>query len=69
MHFVDCQDGQLFDLDEDPDEINNLWDSHNHSKIKQDLILEILSWRIESDKITQGFLLYLKNPTVEGMGR
>lgn len=69
VHFVDCQDGQLFDLDEDPDEINNLWDSHNHSKIKQDLILEILSWRIESDKITQGFLLYLKNPTVEGMGR
>lgn len=64
VHFVDCQEGQLFDLEEDPGEINNLWDSHHHSQIKHELILEILSWRIESDRITQGFRMHLKNSNV-----
>jgi len=48
VHFVDSEDGQLFDLKADPEEIQNLWTSPDHQAKKQELLDVILRWRMES---------------------
>ena len=53
VHFVDDPSGQLFDLVEDPKEMNNLWDSPAHEEKKQELLEAILNWRIQSDVQTR----------------
>ena len=55
VHFVDSDEGQLFDLDIDPQELRNLWDDPAHAATKRGLIDEILKWRIRSDLKTQGW--------------
>ena len=55
VHFVDSSEGQLFDLAADPGERSNLWDDPAQAERKLSLIHDILRWRIESDKKTQGF--------------
>lgn len=37
VHFVDHDDGQLFDLTEDPEETENLWDEPGYRDVKRDL--------------------------------
>ncbi len=59
VHFVDHDDGQLFNLDNDPKEIDNLWKDSALTDVKQRLIEEILHWRIESSRTTQGFIQML----------
>ena len=59
VHFVDSEEGQLFDLEADPDERENLWDVSYQQKTKSDLIAAILNWRIESARKTQGFVQML----------
>ena len=49
VHFVDSEDGQLFDLQDDPGEVNNLWDDPAHADRKRDLLGVLLNWRIQSD--------------------
>lgn len=61
VHFVDCEEGQLFDLEADPKERINLWNDQGHADIRQRLIGEILTWRIESARKTQGFVQMLAN--------
>ena len=34
--------GELFDLQEDPGEINNLWNSTEHTALKTDLVMKLL---------------------------
>jgi arylsulfatase len=48
VHFVDEPHGQLFDLDNDPDEVNNLWDDPAAAEMKQILLTELLNWRVRS---------------------
>lgn len=55
VHFVDCDEGQLFNLACDPDERDNLWNHPDHRVKKQALIDQILHWRIMSAHKTQGF--------------
>lgn len=59
VHFVDCDEGQLFNLASDPNERVNLWDRSDHDGKKQELIDKILHWRIMSARKTQGFVLML----------
>lgn len=59
VHFVDHEEGQLFDLDADPDEINNLWDDAEQETVRSELINQILKWRIESARKSQGFVQML----------
>ena len=59
VHFVDCDEGQLFNLAKDPDERENLWDQPDQQAKKQDLIDQILKWRIMSARKTQGFVRML----------
>lgn len=60
VHFVDCEDGQLFNLDEDPCERNNLWDNPDHRELRMRLIEGILKWRIMSARKTHGFPYMLR---------
>ena len=56
VHFVDSEEGQLFDLVRDPTEEVNLWNDPDHATIKARMIDEILNWRSESALKTQGFV-------------
>ena len=55
VHFVDTDEGQLFDMQADPKELHNLWNDPAHAATKRALIDEILKWRIYSDLKTQGW--------------
>ncbi len=53
VHFLDEPFGQLFNLVEDPDELNNLWDSDNHVELKRELLAVLREWRIRSQYHTR----------------
>ncbi|MEP4196899.1 MAG: sulfatase-like hydrolase/transferase [Aliishimia sp.] len=59
VHFVDHEEGQLFDLGADPTEVNNLWDDPDHALVRRELIDQILKWRIDSARKSQGFVRML----------
>lgn len=67
VHFVDSDEGQLFDLDADPDEIDSRWRDPAAADVKQELIDAILAWRIRSSVRTQGWTDALTHGP--GMGR
>ena len=48
VHFLDSEDGQFFNLQLDPREIENLWDDPAHAGVKRSLIGEILRWRTKT---------------------
>lgn len=48
VHYLDSEDGELYDLTEDPKEINNLWRNTKYQEIKNSLLFEILNWRIKN---------------------
>lgn len=48
VHFLDEDYGQLFDLQNDPDEVHNLWSDADSSGAKQELLKELREWRIRS---------------------
>ena len=49
VHFYNEPDGQLFDMVNDPDEVNNLWNDPDHAEKKQELLDVLREWRIGSD--------------------
>lgn len=55
VHFVDSDEGQLFDLSTDPGERHNLWDDPACAERKTALTHRLLDWRIRSDLRTQTF--------------
>lgn len=48
VHFVGENDGQLFDLRNDPDEVRNLWADPACAEKKRELLDALLEWRIRS---------------------
>ena len=48
VHFLGLDCGQLFNLEKDPDEVNNLWDDPKVSEIKDKLLRQLLEWHIDS---------------------
>ncbi len=48
VHFVGETYGQLFDLVNDPEEVNNLWDDPAYAARKEELLQTLLTWRIRS---------------------
>jgi arylsulfatase A-like enzyme len=48
VHFLDEPYGQLFDLEHDPTEVNNLWDDVNSLDLKRKLLAELREWRVRS---------------------
>ena len=53
VHFVDATYGLLIDLENDPDEFNNLWDDPDCASVKNELLLTLLNWRVRSGVETQ----------------
>jgi len=53
VHYLDEPDGQLFNLAEDPDEVDNRWADPACTEIKQQLETQLMTWRIESGIKTQ----------------
>ena len=53
VHFLGEPHGQLFNLQEDPGEIHNLWDDAGHSGIKRDLLDALRDWHISSQYHTR----------------
>lgn len=48
VHFLDEPSGQLFDLNADPQELDNLWDDSAYEDVKQELLAELLEWRVRT---------------------
>lgn len=48
VHFLDEPDGQLFDLEADPDELVNLWNTPDSAGHQKRLLDELREWRIRS---------------------
>ncbi len=48
VHFLDEPWGQLFDLKNDPNEVDNLWDQPDHLEKKRELLANLREWRIRS---------------------
>lgn len=53
VHFIDHPDGQLFDLVNDPGEVNNLWDDPAHAGRKQQLLDTMREWLVHSQVRTR----------------
>lgn len=56
VHFIDSDEGQLFDLSCDPKEQNNLWNDPHYADVRTCMINDIFKWRSESSLKTQGFI-------------
>ena len=48
VHFLDEDDGQLFDLQNDPEEVRNLWLDPASESEKRRMLAELREWRIRS---------------------
>ena len=50
VHYADEGDeGELYDLSSDPDELQNLYHDSSHRKVRDKMLSELLKWRILSD--------------------
>ncbi|MBU1361008.1 MAG: sulfatase-like hydrolase/transferase [Gammaproteobacteria bacterium] len=48
VHILGSDEGQLFDLQQDPGELRNLWDAPDHRGERDRLMKSILEWRLQS---------------------
>ena len=48
VHYLDSEEGQLYNLTDDPAENENLWNREMHQSKKELLLSELLNWRVES---------------------
>jgi arylsulfatase A-like enzyme len=55
VHFLGEEFGQLFDLNNDPTEVDNKWDDPAAQDIKRKILDHLLFWRIESQHHTRDF--------------
>ena len=54
VHFSGESFGQLFDLETDPDELVNLWESREHQAKREELLTQLREWLISSNYQTRG---------------
>ena len=66
VHFLDQSDGQLFDLTNDPDEVNNLWDAKEHEAKKNELlaVLCLPLYRDDRLRLASGLLGQIFRPSL-----
>jgi len=55
VHFHGIDEGQLFDLEADPAELNTLWDDPGHAAVKDELLGVLREWLIDSNIRTRGW--------------
>jgi choline-sulfatase len=47
VHYLEQDCGELYDLINDPEEIRNLWNNHRYNNIRQELLEQLNTWRID----------------------
>ncbi|MBC9888311.1 MAG: sulfatase-like hydrolase/transferase [Opitutae bacterium] len=62
VEYIGKNDGQLFDLENDPDELKDLWDAPNYSEEKAILRQALSEWFVTSTTRTTG---WWKNPAAK----
>lgn len=55
VEYLDPDDGQLFDLETDPGEMSNLYESPQHAELRSELLLTISKWRAHSQLRTSSW--------------
>ena len=55
VHFVGETFGQLFDMQNDPEEVRNLWEDSAHDAKKQELMDAMRDWLVRSGVKTAGW--------------
>ena len=55
VHFIDEPHGQLFNLNDDPEEVQNLWRDPASTAKKDELLAELREWRIRSQVHTSNW--------------
>jgi len=48
VHYLGCEDGELYDLISDPDERHNLWGHPDHDAKQREMLDALLDWRTRS---------------------
>ena len=48
VHYLDSEEGQLYNLNDDPAENQNLWGHEEYKSQKELLLSELLKWRVKS---------------------
>jgi arylsulfatase len=48
IHYLDQDQGELYDMQNDPEERHNLWSSSAHAAMKQELTDALTSWRLHT---------------------
>jgi arylsulfatase len=56
VHFKGESYGQLFDLENDPGEVRNLWDDADHAPLRRELLDVLRDWLIESNYRTRDLM-------------
>ena len=56
VHILGSEEGQLFDLLNDPDEINNLWNDPQHAAMREKLTRDVLERRMRSSVETMNVM-------------
>lgn len=49
--YMNSDDGELFDLEKDPNEMVNLWNDNDYQKIKLELMLKALQGQMHSEPV------------------
>mgnify|MGYP001823992218 CR=1 FL=1 len=62
VHFRGIDEGQLFDLDSEACETKHLWDDPASAQIKQNLLLQMLEFHIESTVHTRNARRLIVSP-------
>jgi len=56
VHITGSTEGQLFDLQQDPGELHNLWEDPAHQDERHRLLHLILEWRMQSSVQTMALM-------------
>lgn len=48
---MNSNEGELFDLENDPNEMENLWDNPNYKDIKRELLLEFIQKSMKTEPV------------------
>lgn len=55
VHIQGTDEGQMYDLESDPEEVVNLWDDVDYADVKSDLLIKMLNWQINSQFKTRNW--------------
>ena len=55
VYYIGQEEGELYDLVADPEELWNLWESEEHRSTKQELLSDLLAWMAGSVYYNAGY--------------